>query len=978
MDEERKLLTVVFRPYLRENLNTTSSFLSLLRGVTVIDKQWADVMKVKELKSPADVVDKILDVLEDCQEDGWFKSFLNALAHDNETPKNKEIQKYITGFKKFEDMSPYKGLLRACVPSLLANVIPRDLLPHLKSLSTEDKQRINQIIDHRCDTEATMELLECIQRGGDEWFKELITALLANNYTELANYLRPPDEETIEDCPNPVSDSSEQTQNEDQETFHEEANNDTNQSEATTLAVDKDVDDVGIAEKDDDGKEKAAKGESKKLNLRNYQKELAKPVIAGENTIIISHTGSGKTVVAVHFINEHFKNGQASNELSDNPDTSGGVVPVEKKPKKVLFLVSTTNLASQQHDLFQSYLQSTLKLCYLIGETAPLKSLKIVVENNDIIFLTAQMVVNALQKNDVTIDDFTMLVFDECHHCHGQNPYNEIMARYRKAKIENGRATLPQVLYADYIGKAFSQQKSDEYAKKIFANLDVEAVSIPNEEDEEYRKFVNPPEEIDPILVEPRSDDDDPFKIEIEGIMVEIETMLKEEVIKKMKKVPQTLLDLLKFTECVKGSSAYEQRVETFRTTCPESVKDDDALLRLLRTGGHYLRVYNDALKMNKICRIKDALNLIKEFIKTEKETRSEGFNNVDKDLIQLFENREKELDFVSGRSRYENPLLTKLQEILTGEFRSKPASHAIIFCTKRVTVDAMHSWIEENEILSEFLKPEKIFGSSEMTSDQQQAVLQNFKSDGCNILVGTNVVEEGTDVPDCNMVFRYNYMSSDVGRKQAKGRIRKKNSKFYMIASTEFDFEKKDQANKVRDLYMIKSVRTLSKIPTEELKADLRVLQQIDVNDRIRMEKLEMEKRERRTIEAYKLFCGKCSAFACFSYDIKVFNDSNHLITDEEFYRERIRTEKHPKAREIGDDTYKYGKVFCKNCSFDWGIMVTISNTNFAVIKIVSFILEKCANGRKTTQRKWKDSPFKVEKLDILEFKSTNSDWSV
>jgi superfamily II DNA or RNA helicase len=44
------------------------------------------------------------------------------------------------------------------------------------------------------------------------------------------------------------------------------------------------------------------------LKLREYQLELAENAVLGRNTIICAETGSGKTWVALHIVQQHLQN----------------------------------------------------------------------------------------------------------------------------------------------------------------------------------------------------------------------------------------------------------------------------------------------------------------------------------------------------------------------------------------------------------------------------------------------------------------------------------------------------------------------------------------------------------------------------------------------------------------------------------------------------------------------------------------------
>ncbi|VDI76991.1 Hypothetical predicted protein, partial [Mytilus galloprovincialis] len=214
----------------------------------------------------------------------------------------------------------------------------------------------------------------------------------------------------------------------------------------------------------------------KEIKLREYQLELAEKALTGKNTVICADTGSGKTWVALHIVQEHLNS---------------------KESPKVAFMARTNPLVQQQYTLFKNFLGE--KRVYIINKdeksTVPLKKL---MELYDVFFFTPQILINNIEKGDTRIPEFTLLILDECHHTAKGEPYNNLMRKYIKTKHNNKEIPLPQIvgLTASIgVGAATAEEGAIQHMIKIFSNLDVHEISTVEKNKEEMKKFVAIPTE---------------------------------------------------------------------------------------------------------------------------------------------------------------------------------------------------------------------------------------------------------------------------------------------------------------------------------------------------------------------------------------------------------------------------------------------------------------------------------------------------
>lgn len=90
------------------------------------------------------------------------------------------------------------------------------------------------------------------------------------------------------------------------------------------------------------------------------------------------------------------------------------------------------------------------------------------------------------------------------------------------------------------------------------------------------------------------------------------------------------------------------------------------------------------------------------------------------------------------------------------------------------------------------FLKVDFVVGHSgtltesdeaKLANKKQEQTLQKFRNGNLNVLVVTSVLEEGIDVKHCNLVIRYDPPVDFRSYIQSRGRARKENSAYFILA---------------------------------------------------------------------------------------------------------------------------------------------------------------------------------------------------
>ncbi|XP_078526859.1 interferon-induced helicase C domain-containing protein 1 [Lissotriton helveticus] len=701
------------------------------------------------------------------------------------------------------------------------------------------------------------------------------------------------------------------------------------------------------------------------ITLRSYQMEVARPALQGENVIICLPTGSGKTRVAVYITKEHLGKRKGTHI-----------------PGKVIVLVNKVPLVEQHYRKeFYPYLKKWYSVIKLSGDSQLKISFPEVVRKHDIIICTAQILENSLSKagtgeDGVELSDFSLIIIDECHHTQKEGVYNNIMIRYIKHKMKNKKlskencapAPLPQILgltASPGVGGANSVQRAQQHILKICANLDANRIMTVQEHSDQLKAQVKEPYKKVEIPDETR---ENPFRDKIIAMMTKI----------------QQYSGLAPTSEF--GTQSYEQwAVQKEKTAAKEKNRKE-------RVCAEHLKKYNDALLINDNIRMVDAYNHLKKFYDEEKKKKMElceeddaSVENIDETdtfLIELFGGSEKELVTVAAKPEYENEKLTKLRRIIMEEFTKNEEARGIIFTKTRQSTFALLQWITENKKFGEVgVKADYIIGAGStsefkpMTQNEQKEVIHKFSVGKVNLLVATNVAEEGLDIKECNIVIRYETVTNEIAMVQARGRARADDSIYVLVASSRSGVQDREYVNEYREKMMYTAIQNVQKMSPEEYKRKIQEFQVQSVMEKKMKTKKKNCKKYQENPSLVSFHCRKCNVLVCTGQEIQVIENMHHVITNPEFKNKYVKRENKTLQEKLADYQTN-GEIICKECSQQWGTMMVHHGLDLPCLKIGNCVVDfKDNKNSRQIYKKWGELQIKFPQFDIGEMDFDDDD---
>ena len=158
-----------------------------------------------------------------------------------------------------------------------------------------------------------------------------------------------------------------------------------------------------------------------------------------------------------------------------------------------------------------------------------------------------------------------------------------------------------------------------------------------------------------------------------------------------------------------------------------------------------------------------------------------------------------------------------------------------------------------------------------------------------------------------------------------------------------------------------------------------VRILQKKAINDRQLKKNFSAAKKSRYIPHDITFYCRKCHTEACQAHDLRVIENSYHVVMTSDF-KDKVDVE--GRAPQTFDGVTMNQTIFCKECRQNWGVTVQVNGGEWCCLKISYFALKLIpSSDQLSIFKKWKDAPFHVEPVtpsELLRMSCQNGDADV
>lgn len=459
------------------------------------------------------------------------------------------------------------------------------------------------------------------------------------------------------------------------------------------------------------------------MQIRGFEPRLYQQTIlhscVRNNCLIVLPTGLGKTktaiLVAVHRLNS-FPN------------------------SKILFLTPTKPLANQICQEFKKCTDIQDSEIFLFtGAVSPEKR-ETQWNNAKIVVSTPQGCVNDVINGRMSLEEISLLVFDEAHRAVGDYDYVFLAKQYHK------RGKFPRI-----IGLTASPGSDLETITEVSKNLFIEEIELRTETDPDVKPYVQ--------------------ELDIDYVLVNL---------------PENFKEIKKFLDdCLKSKLERIKELGFIASVGYATKKDiltvQKELQRKVMTGEKDFSLWTALSLVSEAIKVHHALEMFEtQGICSTYKYMNDLYSSADKTKVKAVKSLVKDLNFKSAYIKvselYENsiehPKLGELKKKVEEELNKDVNSKIIVFNQYRESASRIVEELNkiDNVRCSLFVGQMKKQGTG-ISQKEQIKMLEDFTNGTFNVLVSTSIGEEGLDIPKVDVVIFYEPVPSAIRTIQRTGR---------------------------------------------------------------------------------------------------------------------------------------------------------------------------------------------------------------
>jgi Fanconi anemia group M protein len=459
------------------------------------------------------------------------------------------------------------------------------------------------------------------------------------------------------------------------------------------------------------------------IERRTYQERVAENALRG-NTLVSIPTGLGKSLIAALV---------AAKRLEQYHN------------RHVVVLAPTRPLVEQHFKTFKQLLRlDPQNFACVTGQVSP--DDRVQDWTKRLVVSTPQVFVNDLIAGKIHLDEISLLVFDEAHRAVGDYAYTYIGERY--SKVSRGLV----------LGLTASPGSSKEAIQEVCKNLNITRIESRTISDTDVKPFVGGikvdwvPVELPPIFRDVKRILDDYVKDMLKGVRDYgyLPTADADRV---------RLRDILQARERIRSDMIHEPAAKDLLRRISFGLYSSIHALKsteLLETQGFSpLKAYLDGLQE----RLKKrAMPWLRAFLE-------------DSRIMNVLRITSREVEKGNEHPKMQVLIARVRETFVLGSRR------VIIFTNYRATAARLVEELSKQPGVSAV----RLVGQQTKSRDkglsqkQQTMLLEDFKSGQYNVLVATQIGEEGLDIVECDEVIFYDTVPSAIRYIQRRGRTGRK-----------------------------------------------------------------------------------------------------------------------------------------------------------------------------------------------------------